>query len=60
MNVVRGEMQMVPVTEGDAEDRKRWKQMIGCGDGSRRGTCLIKGESGLLKDVSNAILPVLN
>ncbi len=30
--VVRVDMQMVGATEEDAEDRRRWKHMIICGD----------------------------
>ena len=32
MDMVREDMQVVGATEEDAEDRKRWKQMIRCGD----------------------------
>ena len=32
MDVVREDMQIVGVTEEDAEDRKRWRRMIHCGD----------------------------
>ena len=32
MEMVREDMQVVGTTEGDAEDRKRWKQMLRCGD----------------------------
>lgn len=31
-DVVMEDMQVVGATEEDAEDRKRWKQMIRCGD----------------------------
>ena len=32
MDVVKEDMLVVDVTEEDAEDRERWKQMIRCGD----------------------------
>lgn len=32
MAIVKEEVQVVKATEEDAEDRKRWKQMICCGD----------------------------
>lgn len=35
MDVVKKDMGSVDVREEDAEDRERWRQMIGCGHPSR-------------------------
>lgn len=32
MDVVKGYMQMVGMTEEDARDRVRWREMLCCGD----------------------------
>ncbi|KAF7647373.1 hypothetical protein LDENG_00173260 [Lucifuga dentata] len=32
MDVVKEDMKLVGVREEEAEDRVRWRQMIGCGD----------------------------
>jgi hypothetical protein len=39
MDKVREHMQVVDMTEEDAEDRKRWKRMIRCGEEGGQARC---------------------
>lgn len=62
-DVVGADMQVVGVTEKDTEDRKRWKQMIRCGEGARssedcRGIHVLCGSIFNFKEIITIIILV--